>query len=1013
MTLPLSPRSDRQDTEVHPDADRGDGPARPDLGQRYEVQAEIARGGMGAVYRARDRALQRDLAVKVLLPHYADRPDVARRFLEEAQVAAQLQHPAIVPVHEMGTLADGRPFFTMKLVKGRTLAELLAARAGPQDDLPRFLGVFEQVCQAVAYAHSKGVIHRDLKPHNVMVGAFGEVQVMDWGLAKVLGAGDTQAPDGAPAPVAVVSVVETLRTAERGYDTQAGSALGTFGYMPPEQAKGQVARLDRRCDVFGLGAVLCEILTGSPPYAGDNPEELRSRAVLGDVGPALERLAWCGADDDLVALARSCLAADPAARPADAAAVADALRTYLDGVRERLRRAEVSRAKAQVKVVEERKRRRLALALAAAVLLLVTTGAAAAWWYQHDRDAHAADRAAREAQTELQVTAALHEAETLTDEGRRQIEDPERWQATAALAQSAVRRAEELLAAGAAAPGLEERVAAVRADADEAVRDAQLASALNRVRLEMADRSAGPKRGTAAAEGYAAAFRAYGVDPSQPEPSAERVRGSRVRDALLAGLDDWARRTTDRDEAGRIEALLRALEPDAGAPRPRWRAAREQGDRAALARLAEELAGRDLPPAALVNMADDLAELKEVVAAERLLRAGRERHPDDFWLNFQLAAMQRRLQPPRAGEAARFLTAALALRPRSKVVWNNLSVVLIDSGHPEEAARCARRALDLDPDYVRAHVNLGKVLRDQGDADGALRHYRRAVEIDPDNGQAQMNLGVALADRHDLAGAADHLRRAVALDAGDYTALRNLGFALRDQGDLDGALRALRRATEVAPGDVMSKAGLGQVQLMRGEYDEAQKTLRQALPLLPPTAPLHQTIAELVRDSEEMPALAQKLPAILKGDTKPSGPAEAIALARLCQKYRRQFAAAARLYAVALDDPKVADGLRNAHLYSAACAAALAGTGEDAAGLDERERGRLRSQALAWLRTDLAAWKEHARRGDPAPMRQSLRAWLANPDLATVRDRENLDKLPEGERTDWRRLWDEVAALAK
>src|SRR6516165_10582934 len=126
MTLPLSPLPGHQDTQVHPGAGGDGGPARPDLGERYEVQVEIARGGMGAVYRARDRTLQRDLAVKVLLPQYADRPDIARRFLEEAQVAAQLQHPAIVPVHEMGTLADGRSFFTMKLVKGRTLADLLA-----------------------------------------------------------------------------------------------------------------------------------------------------------------------------------------------------------------------------------------------------------------------------------------------------------------------------------------------------------------------------------------------------------------------------------------------------------------------------------------------------------------------------------------------------------------------------------------------------------------------------------------------------------------------------------------------------------------------------------------------------------------------------------------------------------------------------------------------------------------------------------------------------------------------
>jgi serine/threonine-protein kinase len=172
----------------------------------------IASGGRGDVYRARDRELQRDLAITVLLPRFVGRPDVARRFLAEAQVAAQLQHPGIVPVHEVGALPDGRPYFAMELVKGRTLAELLQERSSPAHDLPRFLGFFQQVCQAVAYAHSKGVIHRDLKPGNVMVGAFGEVQVMDWGLAKVLNAPTPPPSADAPATPPATSVVATVRS---------------------------------------------------------------------------------------------------------------------------------------------------------------------------------------------------------------------------------------------------------------------------------------------------------------------------------------------------------------------------------------------------------------------------------------------------------------------------------------------------------------------------------------------------------------------------------------------------------------------------------------------------------------------------------------------------------------------------------------------------------------------------------------------------------------------------------
>ena len=161
-------------------------PPTADRPVRVQLLGEIARGGMGVVLKGRDPDLGRDLAVKVLLEAHKEKPDLVRRFVEEAQIGGQLQHPGVVPVYELGTFGDRRPYFTMKLVKGQTLAELLAERKSPADDLPRFLAIFEQICQTMAYAHARDVIHRDLKPSNVMVGSFGEVQVMDWGLAKVL-----------------------------------------------------------------------------------------------------------------------------------------------------------------------------------------------------------------------------------------------------------------------------------------------------------------------------------------------------------------------------------------------------------------------------------------------------------------------------------------------------------------------------------------------------------------------------------------------------------------------------------------------------------------------------------------------------------------------------------------------------------------------------------------------------------------------------------------------------------
>src|SRR5262245_22202115 len=172
----------------------------------YQIEEEVGRGGVGVVYKARDTDLNRTLAVKVLKEEHRGQPELERRFLEEAQLTAQLQHPGIPPVHEVGRARDGRPFFAMKLIKGRNFARLLEERESPADGLPRFLAIFGQACQTLAYAHSQGVIHRDLKPPNVMVGAFGEVQVMDWGLAKTI------APDAGEEIPAAQGAAEELST---------------------------------------------------------------------------------------------------------------------------------------------------------------------------------------------------------------------------------------------------------------------------------------------------------------------------------------------------------------------------------------------------------------------------------------------------------------------------------------------------------------------------------------------------------------------------------------------------------------------------------------------------------------------------------------------------------------------------------------------------------------------------------------------------------------------------------
>jgi len=303
-------------------------------------------GGMGVVWLVRDLQLQRPLALKVMKAEGADSRRV-RHFLLEARITAQLAHPSIVPVHAMGRLDDFRPYYMMKLVEGDTLADRLKPGSDVTSQRVDLLQVFARVCQALAFAHKKGVIHRDLKPIHVMVGEHGEVLIIDWGLAKVLGQSDVLVPAELshwPSPIASID----------------GQAMGTWPYMPPEQANGQIEEMDRRSDVFGLGAILCVILTGKPPYVGPTPEDVKRQARVADLAEADARLEACGADRELIDLARACLSAKPNDRPPDAAAVEERLTGYLASVQERLRQAELARAAAQARAEEEERTRQMA-----------------------------------------------------------------------------------------------------------------------------------------------------------------------------------------------------------------------------------------------------------------------------------------------------------------------------------------------------------------------------------------------------------------------------------------------------------------------------------------------------------------------------------------------------------------------------------------------------------------------------------------------------------------------------
>ncbi len=247
---------------------------QPDLeGTRYELIEKIARGGMGTVYRVKDRELEREVAIKLLSDPQPRSEEIAR-MRREARILARLEHPGIVPIHDVGTLPDGRAFYAMKLVRGSRLDQYLELNM----PLPELLRIFGRICESVAFAHARGVIHRDLKPANIMVGPFGEVLVMDWGVAKYRGAGVSQAAGaGAGADVSDdADGTADQRTANATADTSPGTVLGTPGYMSPEQARGQLERVDERSDVSALGAILYFMLTREVPDSAAVPRALEA-----------------------------------------------------------------------------------------------------------------------------------------------------------------------------------------------------------------------------------------------------------------------------------------------------------------------------------------------------------------------------------------------------------------------------------------------------------------------------------------------------------------------------------------------------------------------------------------------------------------------------------------------------------------------------------------------------------------------------------------------------------------
>jgi serine/threonine-protein kinase len=863
-------------------------PEMPELADRsahLQLFGEIARGGMGAVLKGRDVDLGRDLAVKVLLEKHRDNPDLARRFIEEAQIAGQLQHPGVVPVYELGAFADRRPYFAMKLVKGRTLATILAERADPAEGLMGLLGTMLQVGQTVAFAHARGVIHRDLKPSNVMVGSFGEVQVMDWGLAKVLPKGGAADDEGAGRDSGGETVIATARSGSDSDLSQAGSVLGTPAYMAPEQARGEVDAVDERADVFALGSMLCEVLTGRPAFTGRDSAEILRRAGRGELADVWSRLDAVAADGELIALARDCLAPERAARPRAAPAFVERLNGYLASIEQRLRAAELELAaefaraeEAARRAAVERQRRRYQVGLAASLLALsVVGGLSFTFWTQQ--------RQAREARVAL----AWKEATLLRDQATRAPEDVARWEAAAKGLADAERASVE-----AGDPETPARLSALRGAINgglaDARRDRALVEAVARVRTNKGDLG---RVGTDAA--YSRAFMEAGLDVNGLPPAevgaALAKRPAPVVSAAAAALDDWSLvrnwREFDEQSWRRVLEVARAADRDPG--RDRVRAAllgpRTDSAKSGLLALARDPEAGRLPPPTAVLLAAVLRKLGAAESGVALLRDIVIRHPDDVWLNHSLAEALMDLRPAAREEALRYYSMVRALQPKAAIGlahlldWmgrgdealalfadldarspDNPSILcyygnaLKERGRPEAAGvfdraiAASRAAVQSNPDDIEARHNASIALKGRNRLEEAVAEYREVIRLRPNYAEAHSGLADVLAEQGKLDEAVLEYRAALRLKPDDASSHTNLGSALERLGRLEEAIGEVRAGIRVAPHLAYTHAVLGKALHGQRKLTEAVAEYREAIRLMPDLAMIHNNLGTVLDD---------------------------------------------------------------------------------------------------------------------------------------------------------------------
>ncbi len=990
--------------------------ALPEQIGRFRVLGLIAQGGMGIVVRAEDPGLEREVAIKYMRRNAAGVLALQQLFRGEARVMGRLQHPGVVPVHEVGTMEDGRHFYVMKVVTGDSLHDVLAQGQREARDRREALTLFGRVCEAVAFAHDRGVVHGDLKPANVMVGSFGEVQLLDWGFAR------------ACADAAAVGCGSDV-------EPDAPRVLGTPGYMAPEQARGMTEAIDRRTDVFALGSILCEILTGAPAYRGANRDEVYLRARKAWLDDAFKRLDASVADPALVALARSCLAEEQAARPADARALATAIHAHLTAVERRAQDAAIEAAQARAKAAEERKARRITLALSI-VVIVALLGAGAAYWLFQSREAglraDAEERAQGARQRVLELRDVARAAGHLVEQ---------RWVEATAVAREADALARGPHVSPMTAASLTELHRQVQAEAAAALREGRA-----RRLLETTQPHLGEERPVADVEaGYRELLGVFGVDADRDDPAvvAAAIANSPLATDLAHALHRWAharRGRADDNDRVRLLRLADAIDQDHWRTELRRCCGARDGDALRALSKAEDVGKQHGESLGL--MAECLLSVGDRASAIATYRVAHLHHPGDYAITHDLAALLERLSPRPLEEIARLFSAALALRPNDPHALVDLAATLTERGQLEDARALAERAEAIDAGYPRLWLMLASLRELTGDVAGALEAARKAATRLPDSGMAQIllanqerragrleaarvaceralvlapalaaaprALGVIHMDEGCVGAAIGRFRQALELDAGDPEIWYHLGLALSEIRDGVAAEAAYRKAVELRPQYAEAWCNLGSVLANAGRFDEGIAALRRGAEIGEKSPRWSHPTAAWIAAAETRRVEASKLDAILSGEALPSDPARCAALGALAVA-RGANSLARRLFAAAI---RGGAGRQIPFLEPACAAFRIAGGLDLGRTPDAEERRDAAGEAYGQVTGVLAQMRTAVATGqiDLVLLRKIVSTWELSPEFAALRE-PALGTLPADDAAPWREFWQDLRAF--